>query len=283
MTQVENVTGPVAYHAEGSVWSPSWGGLRYTDAYAGDLLTLRGDRVDRLHVGKFAAFFRPRSGGGFVVGLERRIGLAGTPDGEVHGLPDLWRDTGIRLNDGTCSPAGTLYGGTMSYQQTTGAGTLYRFDGRDLKPEVVASNVTISNGIGFSPDGSLAYYNDTPTGRVDVFDNVEDHLVGRRPFVTIDDGDGKPDGLTVDAEGGVWVACWGGSAVRHFAADGTLQQVVELPVTQVSCCCFGGEDLKTLYITTSRENLPEGEEPEAGSVYACQPGATGMPIASLNL
>lgn len=277
MAHAENITGPIAHHAEGPVWSPEWGGLRYVDLSAGDLLTVREGRVDRLHVGEVAAFHRPRRGGGFVVALERGLALADEPDGPAYPLVELWSDPTVRFNDGGCSPAGTLYGGTMAYDSAPGRGTLYRFS-PDLVPEPVATGVTVSNGIAWSPDGALAYYNDTPTGRIDVFDNVEDRLVGRRPFASIGEGRGLPDGLTVDAEGGVWVALWGGSAVHRYDPHGRLTEVVEVPASQVSACTFGGADLATLFVTTSRENLAEGAEPEAGSVYAVQPGVRGLPV-----
>lgn len=275
MARAVNVTGPLAQHAEGPVWSDEWGGLRWVDLMAGDLLTLRGGAVDRLHVGVVAAFHRPRARGGFVVALERGLAVADTPDGPVQTLPELWSDKGIRFNDGGCSPAGTLYGGTMAYDGATGRGTLYRFEA-DLRPEPVLEGVTTSNGIGWSPDGRLAYYNDTPTGQVDVLDNSDDRLVNRRRFARVVGG--QPDGLTVDAEGGVWVALWGGGAVHRYTPDGRLSDVVTLPVSQVSSCAFGGDGLGTLFVTTSAENLAEGSEPEAGSVYAVEPGVAGMPV-----
>lgn len=270
-----NLTGPLAYHAEGPVWSPEWGGLRYVDLSAGDLLTLRGHRVERMHVGKVAAFHRPRARGGFVVALERGLAVSYTPDGPVRTLPDLWSNPAIRFNDGGCSPAGTLYGGTMAYDVAPGRGTLYRFDAR-LRPTPVVQEVTISNGIGWSPDGTCAYYVDSPTGQVDVFDDEGDRLVRRRRFVAVEDG--LPDGLTVDAEGGVWVAVWGAGAVHRYDVRGRLSEVVRVPVSQVSACAFGGAGLATLFITTSREGLAEGVEPDAGSVYAVEPGVRGLPV-----
>jgi sugar lactone lactonase YvrE len=163
----------------------------------------------------------------------------------------------------------------MAYDGARGRGTLYRFD-PDLRPETVFENVTTSNGIGWSPDGSLAYYNDTPTGQIDVLDNVDDRVLNRRRFTPVEGG--LPDGLTVDAEGGVWVAVWGGAAVHRYSPDGRLSEVVSLPVSQVSACTFGGEGLGTLFVTTSAENLAEGAEPEAGSVYAVEPGVRGLPV-----
>ena len=275
MLAVENVTGPVAYHAEGPVWSACWGGLRWVDMTRGDLLTLRDHGVDRLHVGDVAAFHRPRAGGGFVVALERGLGLADSPDGPVHALPEVWSDPGVRFNDGGCSPGGTLYAGTMAYDVAPGRGQLFRI-GADGERSTVLDAVGISNGIAWSPDGTLAYYVDSLTGRIDVFDDEGDQLVRRRPFTTVEGG--GPDGLTVDAEGGVWVALWGGSAVHRYDASGTLSAVVEVPAAQVSACTFGGDDLGTLFVTTSRENLPEGEDPQAGSVFAVEPGVRGLPV-----
>jgi sugar lactone lactonase YvrE len=209
------------------------------------------------------------------VALERCLAVAETANGPVHELPELWSDKGIRFNDGGCSPGGTLYGGTMAYDGGKGRATLYRFD-QGLRPASVVDGVTVSNGLAWSPDGSLAYYNDSPTGQVDVFDDEDDRLLRRRPFTTVEGG--LPDGLSVDAEGGVWVAVWGGGAVHRYSPDGRLSEVVELPVRQVSACTFGGDGLDTLFITTSRENLPDGAEPEAGSVYAVEPGVRGQPV-----
>jgi sugar lactone lactonase YvrE len=278
MDRADNLTGPVTYHAEGPVWSQSWGGLRFVDMFAGDLLTLQDGGVERLHVGTVAAFHRPRASGGYVVATERTVRVADDPD-ESPGASaaDLRLPRGTRFNDGGCSPAGTLYAGTMAWDASAGGGQLLRITAAG-SVDVVLDGVGISNGLAFSPDGSRAYYADTATGRVDVFDNEDDRLVRRRPFVTVQAHEGAPDGLTVDSEGGVWVALWGGGAVHGYDASGRLQQVVTLPARQVSACTFGGPDLATLFVTTSRENLPEHEDPEAGSVFGVQPGARGLAV-----
>jgi sugar lactone lactonase YvrE len=96
--------------------------------------------------------------------------------------------------------------------------------------------------------------------------------------VTVPEEDGLPDGLTVDGEGGVWVALYGGSAVRRYSPEGSLDAVLELPVTQVTACTFGGPGLDELYITSSRENVPDGEQPQAGSVFVARPGVRGLPV-----
>jgi sugar lactone lactonase YvrE len=271
--RAEPFTDPLAYHAEGPVWSESWGGLRWVDMLAGDVLSLAADgSVTRRSVGTIAAALRPRAGGGAVIGVERGFVLE-APDGELTGLGELWDDPGVRMNDGGCDPDGRFYCGSMAYDHRPGAGALYRLD-PDGTVEVAMRDVTISNGLEWSPDGSRAYYNDTATGEVSALDA---DLTARRTFARIASDDGAPDGLTVDAEGGVWVALYGGSAVHRYTPSGALDAVVELPVTKATACTFGGPDLRTLFITTSREDLPDDEQPEAGSVFACTPGVAGLP------
>lgn len=279
--RAEPLSRPHAYHAEGPVWWPEWGGLRYVDMLAGDVLQLgESGSVTRTHVGKVAAALRPRAGGGAVVAGERGFLLGRADDlSDLVAGPDLWSDNGIRFNDGACDPAGAFYCGTMAYAATTGAGSLWRLGADQAPAQQVLTDLTISNGLGWSPDGRTAYLNDTPTRTVSAFDwSAETGLTERRPFVTLgDDVEGNPDGLCVDAEGGVWVALYGGSAVHRYSPEGSLDAVIELEPTQVTACTFGGADLDTLYVTTSRENLSGDEQPLAGSLFACQPGVRGLP------
>jgi sugar lactone lactonase YvrE len=271
----EQVTAAVAYHGEGPVWSERWGGLRWVDMLAGDVLSLAADgSVERRHVASVAAAMRPRRGGGAVLGIERGFALEGA-DGTITRLSELWTDERLRMNEGACDPDGRFYCGSMAYDKQPGVAALYRLE-PDRSVQVVLENVTVSNGLDWSPDGSLAYYNDTDTGRVDVFDyEPRAGLSGRRPFV---ETEARPDGLTVDAEGGVWVALSNASAVRRYTADGALDEVVDLPVTKVTACMFGGPRLDELFITTSREGLPTGVEPAAGSLFRAVPGVTGLPV-----
>jgi sugar lactone lactonase YvrE len=244
---------------------------------AGDVLALRSDgTVERRHVGTIAAALRPRRGGGAVIGVERGFALEDV-DGTLTTLDELWTDTRVRMNDGGCDPDGRFYCGSMAYDKTPGAAALYRLD-PDGSARVVLEQLTISNGIEWSPDGSRAYYNDTDTSRVDLFDYERDAgLVHRRTFVEVPAGDGRPDGLTVDAEGGVWVALNHSGTVRRFTPDGRPDAVVEVPPRQVTACTFGGDRLDELYITTSRENLPPGDDPLAGSLFRAHVGVQGLP------
>ncbi|POH65444.1 MULTISPECIES: SMP-30/gluconolactonase/LRE family protein [Cryobacterium] len=274
--RAEQLTDPITFHGEGPVFAQSWGGLRLVDLFAGDVLSLAADgTVTRRHVDSIAAALRPRVGGGAVIALERGFALEDA-DGTLTRLPEVWADPSVRMNDGGGAPDGSFYCGSMAYDQRTGAGSLYRL-APDGSVELALAGVTISNGLAWSPDGSLAYYNDTPTGRIGVFDWApETGLTGLRPFVDIPSADGYPDGLTVDSEGGVWVALYAGGAVRRYSPEGTLDEVIEVAAQRVTACTFGGDDLRRLYITTSREGLAPGEDPLAGSVFTVTPGVAGL-------
>jgi sugar lactone lactonase YvrE len=166
----------------------------------------------------------------------------------------------------------------MAYDQQPGAGALYRLD-PDGSERVVLEDVTISNGLEWSPDGSRAYYNDSPTQRIDVFDyDGESGLSGRRLLAEVPAEAGLPDGLTVDEEGGVWVALYGGAAVRRYSPGGELDEVIEVATKQVTACTFGGSGLDQLFITTSQEGLEPGEDPLAGSLFRTAVGVAGLPI-----
>jgi sugar lactone lactonase YvrE len=276
--QAEQVTDPAAYHGEGPVWSERWGGLRWVDMLAGDVLSLAPDgTIDRRHVGNVAAVLRPRRQGGAVIGVERGFALE-EADGTLTHLGELWSDTNVRMNEGGCDPDGRFYCGSMAYEERPGAGALYRLDPDD-SVHVVLENVTISNGLEWSPDGSRAYYNDSPTQRIDVFDyDSESGLSGRRPFAEVPAEAGAPDGLTVDEEGGVWVALYGGGSVRRYTPEGMLDEVIEVPAKQVTACTFGGSGLDQLFITTSREDLKPSEDPLAGSLFRAAVGMAGLPV-----
>ncbi|WP_336644815.1 SMP-30/gluconolactonase/LRE family protein [Microbacterium sp. USHLN186] len=274
---VENLTGPIAHHAEGPVWAAAWGGLRWLDAAAGDLLTLRDDGVRRQHVDdEYLAFVRPRRTGGFAAMGARTLHLADEPDGETRAVAHLIDDPAVRMNEGCCDPSGRMLAGSMAYDSAPGAASLQLID-TELHTSTVLDAVTISNGIAFTSSGQQAYYADTATGRVDVFDVSDGELVDRRPFVEIPSDTGAPDGLSVAADGSVWVALWGGSAVHGYDSSGSLIESIPLPVPQVSACTFGGEGLRTLFITTSAQGLDPDHGTAAGSLFAVDLGVRGQP------
>ncbi|MFF3568912.1 SMP-30/gluconolactonase/LRE family protein [Nocardia jiangxiensis] len=279
MISVEQLTASVAEHGEGPVWCDRWPGLRWVDMLAGDVLELDSGtgEVRRFPVGTVAAALRPHAETGVVLALERRFALADDEFEQITPLPELWSDPGIRMNDGGCDPQGRFHCGSMAYAETPGAGALYRLN-LDASVDVELTDVTISNGLAWSPDGTTAYYADTPTHRVDAFDySPECGLSHRRTAIRIPAEHGSPDGLTVDAEGTVWVALWGGSAVHRYSPDGNLLDIVHLPVSQVTACTFGGPTHTDLYITTSRQGIDPATQPAAGAVFRASPGVTGQP------
>lgn len=281
---IEQITAPEAEHGEGPVWgtwAPGDTGLRYVDMLRGDVLALdgAGGTVSRKDLGSVAAAIRPRLGGGMVAALEREFALI-SPQGTVQPLGDVWSDTAIRFNEGGTDPLGRFYCGSMAYDQTQGAGTMFRLDPDGLIT-TVWGDVTISNGLAWSPDESTVYYVDTPTQQIVAFEYAPDTgivLDSRRTVVEIDKDLGGPDGLAVDAEGGLWVALFGGSAVHRYTADGALDQEVAMPVSQITACTFGGPNLDELYITTSRHGLGDGAEPAAGALFRTEPGVAGIPV-----
>ncbi|MFJ7111600.1 SMP-30/gluconolactonase/LRE family protein [Streptomyces albogriseolus] len=256
---------------EGATWDPATGRLLWIDILGARVHTYdpatgrRTVRRTEQHVGAV----KPRAGGGLVLNLRDGVGLIDPNDTFrwLHREPVAGR----RGNDAAVAPDGSLLAGTMRYDEALGGGTLTRVTG-DGEATVLLDDVTVSNGTGWSPDGRLMYYIDTPTRRVDVFDAGEDGTIGgRRPLAEIEEGAGFPDGLTVDADGCVWVALWDGGAVRRYTPDGELDRVIELPVPRVTCCAFGGPGLTDLYITTARVGLT-APHPLAGSLLVV-PGA----------
>lgn len=281
---------PVAFHAEGPVWWPDDGSamahtLRYVDMMAGRILTARNPsagEVDEVEVpGPVAACIRPRADGGIAVLTEHGLSISDDPAGvDWTQFAEVITDPDVRFNDGGCDPAGRFLAGTMRYDQADGGGALYQITGTG-EVSVAFSGVTVSNGIAWTASGEFAYYNDTPSRSTWILDWDEDRgLTNRRRAFTLDADDpaGGPDGLCVDADDNVWTAIYGGSRVECRNRHGQLLEVVELPVTNVTACTFGGADLRTLFITTTKENVPAGTQPEAGSVYSASPGVTGTAV-----
>jgi sugar lactone lactonase YvrE len=186
-----------------------------------------------------------------------------------------------RMNDGACDAAGRFWAGTMAVDERPGAGALYRLD-PDGSVHTMLTGVTISNGLDWSPDGRRMYYVDSPTRRIDAFDfdAATGGIANRRTFADVPAEAGVPDGLTVDAAGFLWVALWGGAALRRYAPDGTLERVVPLPVSHPTSCTFGGAALDELYVTSARGKLTLAErvgQPQAGGVLRLRPGVVGRP------
>jgi len=278
--KAEQLTDAVCDHGEGPVWDEATGALRLVDMLRGDVLLIRGAEVEqRQHLDAVAAVWRPRTGGGAVVAIERGFALIDA-DGTVTRMPQVWTDSEIRMNEGGCDLQGRFFCGSMAYDETRGAGTVYRLDADDTVTPVL-TGVTISNGLDFDDTGEIAYYVDTATHRIDIFDydTAEGSFHNRRPFVDLAAENGGPDGICLDAAGGVWVAFYGGSSVHRYNPQGVLDEVISLPTPAVTACTFGGEGLDRLFITTSAQGA-DGADGAAGAVFTCQPGAVGRPARS---
>jgi sugar lactone lactonase YvrE len=230
--------------------------------------------------GQHVGAAKPRAAGGLVVNLRDGVGLY-----DAHGaFTWLHREAvpGRRGNDAAVAPDGALWAGTMTYAEDRGGGDLKRVAG-DGTAVTVLPQVTVSNGTGWSPDGRLMYYNDTPTRRIDVFDVPAEggaetaQVSGRRALAEIEDGAGYPDGLTVDADGCVWVALWDGGAVRRYTPGGRLDRTVPVPVPRPTACAFGGPGLRDLYVTTASVGADAARHPLAGAVLVYPGAGQGLP------
>jgi sugar lactone lactonase YvrE len=263
---------------EGPVWDAEHGELIWVDVDRG-LVHRRapGEAEEKIEAGQPVGCALPRAGGGFVLAMRDGFGLVAPGAAEVElAVPVELERADTRMNDGACDSRGRLWAGTMSLRGDTRTAALYRLDA-DLGLRRVLPGISVSNGIGWSPDEATIYHVDTPRVRIDAyaFDPAAGTIGARRAVIPVAPEHGRPDGLAVDAEGGIWVALWGGSAVHRYTPEGRLDERLGLPVSQVTSCCFGDPDLGTLYVTTAARGVEH--EPLAGAVFAFRPGVRGLP------
>lgn len=268
---------------EGPLWDPRIGRLLWVDIPLGlvhQLDVATGTDVVVRDFGQPVGCVGLRGSAGYVVAIERGVAVADDDWRAVDAIAQLPGQPALtRTNDGACDPWGCFWVGTLAHDERPGAGALYRL-AADHTVTQVLGGTSVSNGIDWSPDGSAMYYVDSGSGRVDVFDvdPADGQVAGRRTLVEVDVPGAVPDGLTVDAEGFLWVALWGGGRVRRYTPDGRLDREVLLPVDQVSSVAFGGPNLDALYVTTARDGLaPDAldRQPLAGSVFVHDPGVHG--------
>jgi len=244
-----------------------------------------GVRLGSFSVGQEVGAVVPRRDGGLVLAIRDGIAVT-TESGEGLELTaPVERDIpGNRMNDAKCDPAGRLLAGTMAFDLSPHSAALYCVE-PDWSFERIVPDVTQSNGIAWGPGGSRMYFIDSATHGVDVFDYDVDtcSASNRRRLVTIDPAHGIPDGMAADDKGNLWVACFGGAAVRCYSPAGALLDEIFFPVTQVTSCAFGGSGLADLYVTSAAYRLSADQlkkEPHAGATFICRPGAEGMPTSS---
>lgn len=274
--------------AEGPVWHD--GALWWVNINVGTLnrLDVRTGLNTSRATGDFLGAAVPDAQGGWLIARRNSVARLDWSSGEISPLATLPNpDPRLRFNDGKYDPRGRFFAGTMHREAAPERAAFYRLTGDTL--EMQFDGVTISNGLDWSPDGARMYYTDTLTGRVDIFDyDLENGTMsGRRPLVKFAQNQGWPDGLCCDVNGNVWLALWDGGAVECLdGRTGKSLERIPIPARRVSSCCFGGENLDRLFITTAWEDYDKAArdaEPLAGGIFAVEPGVCGRPVSPFTL
>lgn len=271
------IDGPGAALGEGPLWDERVGRLWWVDIVASILHCFDPDtgRTESVQCDEPAlSLIVPVVGtNGLLASVESGLAEIDPSSGATSRVGDLSLDAGLRMNDGNVDPQGRLWAGSMAYDFALGAGALHRIEhGRH---SVAVVDVTCSNGVGWSPDGELMYFVDTATQHVAVydFDGSAGTIDNGRTLVEIDADDGGPDGIAIDADGGIWVALWNGGELRRYAPDGELTHVVVTAATHPTCPEFGGVDLDVLYFTAAAEDDGSG----GGLFRLDDVGVSGLP------
>lgn len=261
---------------EGTLWSARENALYWTDILAPALnrLSLTDGSVERWEMPELLGWVVEREGGGFVAGFQSGFAwLSLAPfniepfgDPEPH-LPDN------RMNDGKADATGAIWCGTMHKDAAGETGSLYRL-APDASWTAADSGYMITNGPAFSPCGRWLYHTDTGRAVIYRFERTEEGIAERQPFIRFEEGDGLPDGMTVDSEGGLWVAHWGGSRVSRFDPDGNLDRAVALPAQQVTNVAFAGAKLDRLFVSSAATGLPPSEYD--GALFEIEAGVSGV-------
>jgi sugar lactone lactonase YvrE len=264
---------------EGPIWDHRREQLLFVDIHAGELYAA--DTAGRTTVrglGQAIGAVGLCGESGYVLGTSGGFGLLDADGVRVRSFSDLALPEGVRMNDCQVGPDGAVWGGSMNWIGEPGRGSAYRL-APDGAVTTFLHSVTISNGVGWSPDARTMYYTDSVTHAIDAFDfDAETGTVrGRRPVIDVPEG--LPDGLCVDEEGAIWVAVYNGGAVHRYAPGGDLTGVVTIPAKLATSCCFGGPDLDILYITSASAGIAmwERHSVHAGAVFAADVGVRGRP------
>lgn len=225
----------------------------------------------------------PRRAGGLLLALERGFGFfdphATQPT--VEHLPPLEDDTFKRFNDGKCDPFGRFWCGSMDHKEEQSIGTLYRMDADGTTVEI-EHDLGVSNGLGWDLERGVMYHIDSPTKTIFQYDYDPDtgNVTNRRPAIVLGDNEGWPDGMTMDTEGMIWLGHWGGARVtRRDPRNDTILERHDVPGLNATACCFGGEKLNELYITTARKGMTETqlkEFPASGNLFRLPTQVTGV-------
>jgi len=285
----EPCTTDTYYLGECCRWDEVRGELYWVDVHEGHFFRARADHttVDVVHRydldGNISALapLVDRTDG-WIVAMNRSLWLL-NESGQLREVAQLESDDGVAmlLNDGTADPWGSFWVGSMAADEEPGRGTVYRFR-ESTGSQAMFGDVTISNGIGWSPDRTALYFVDSGPGLIHSYDVVRGEISHPHLFAQFDTAtEGTPDGLCIDNEGFIWVAVWGGWEVRRYSPNGEVVARVSVSTAQPSCCAIGGANGTTLYITTAQEDLPTSQledQPDAGRLFAVNVGVSGRPL-----
>jgi sugar lactone lactonase YvrE len=270
---------------ESPIWSAAEGCVYFVDIVERKLLrfTPSDGTTQVVALDAMAAAVAPRSTGGLLVAGERDFATFDARTGSRTAIAVVDEPAGNRFNDGKCDRRGRFWAGTMDkVQWDAPSGTLYRLDANGAVT-VTLRGIRCSNGLGWSPDNRTFYYTESFAYVIHAFDHDPETgvLSNRRRFAALDPAFGAfPDGLTVDAEGGVWSAQPVYGRLVRYAPDGSIERIVDMPVSRPTSCIFGGDDLGTLFVTSAHNSLTaqqRAEEPLAGGLFAIRPGVVGLP------
>lgn len=262
---------------EGPLWSARENAVYWVDILSHRIhrLSLADDRVTSFDQPDYAAWLIEREQGGFVAGIGLdivRLDLNGNTR-ELIGSVDQGK-TGNRLNDAKSDHLGRVWAGTMPVRCDRPSGAFYRLD-PDGAIALVDQPYTITNGPAIGADGTFLLHTDTALRTIFRFSIREDGGLGpREPFITFESGWGDPDGMTFDADGGLWVACWGGSRVIRFTATGKHDHSINLPASQITSCTFAGANLDRMFVTSAADGV---DEVWGGALFEVDPGCRGLP------
>ncbi|NOR73832.1 MAG: SMP-30/gluconolactonase/LRE family protein, partial [Draconibacterium sp.] len=266
------------------IWNPKTNELMWINI-TGEILNFYNPKTGNnkeMFTGQMIGTVVPTESGKVLVALQNGIYQLNPKTGTKKLIVDPEENSSNnRFNDGKCDPAGRFWAGTMSTIDEKEAGVLYRLDADSSIHEMI-KNVSISNGIVWSLDKTKMYYIDTPTQKVVAYDydNETGKISNPKVAVEVASEMGSPDGMTIDTEGNIWVALWGGSAVGCWNPEsGELLRTIEVPAKNVTSCAFGDEDLGTLYITTARIATSDDDLkkfPNAGGVFKTRPRVKGV-------
>lgn len=282
---IQCVTQTRSLLGEGPTWSPRDSALYWVDILTPSVHCFDSQKnvATEVKVGTMVSVAIPKATGGLLVATP---GGLMTLDLETKNLsffchPESDRP-GNRYNDGKCDRMGRLWIGTLDMGTAANRGNLFRVDADGLWKKM-DTGFTVANGLGWSPDNRRMYFADTPRRTIYVydFDLMAGSISNRRPFITLDASDGTPDGMTVDEEGCLWVAIWDAWRVSRYSPDGKEILRIKMPVPRPTSCCFGGDNLDTLFVTSASVRLNEealASAPLSGSLFSIRiPGVRGLP------